>query len=171
MNMKKKFILLTAFLVGGALLLPCAPVSSEQNDIHITITPMKEAIDLSDLDVRDELNRPVTSPEKKKSLEALFVRGLNELLLMNLTPARRHMLAMAERQWNVLFGLLGRAVKMAGTRLCAWVKETKIKFNFSLVSLSALPLHLLQKDLLKENARNSFQFLISSIISSTCLLR
>jgi len=171
MNKKLKFILLSAILMGGGAIFLCPDYSNSADAPKFSIMPPRQALDLSDLDARDSLNRPVKSLAARKNLENLFVRSLNDLLMFNLTPARRNFLIMMEQTWNHLFGWLSRRFLEAGSGLYSWLRNEKNKFKNGLVSFNELHLNCPKGVRLEENARTSFQFLVSFILSSTYLLR
>ncbi len=134
-----------------------------------TLTLPSASVDLSDLDVRDHLNRRIASPEKKNQLRALFERSLMVLVLENLTPAKRLLNFILNQSWNGAFGWLHQAVRKATVVLAAWIAKTKWALTRLAESRGAV--HAFTSRWRHYNAQTNFHSLIPTLLSSTTLLR
>lgn len=70
-----------------------------------------QTVDFSDLDLRDENNRPISSSAVRRRFEDLLNENLNRLLIENLTPLRRAWLDMLSEKKDAFADWLGRASK------------------------------------------------------------
>lgn len=172
--MQSKIRLLTlsiVFFCGGLASSFAIPPSS-QSSILIQMTFPKEAIDMSDLDVRDHLNQPVNSTSKRKALERLFTQSLNRLLLFNITPAKQAMWELMSKSLTGMAGWITKTFYNQIDSVTLWFSSKKWKE----VILTSNHLKMKWGGTDPEhhfinNPRSSFQFLVGNIISSTQLLR
>lgn len=138
--------------------------------LSIKISLPQESLDLSDLDVRDEFNRPVKDFTKAMALQQLFITQLNRMLLWNLTQPHQQMLKMLTEKWNVFAGVLKRSVNRLNEKLMAWLdgKKHRIKILIQPFSVQVAP--LVEQWRSSTLSRTSFQFQILTLLSSTRLL-
>jgi hypothetical protein len=138
--------------------------------LKVSITIPAESLDLSDLDVRDQFNRPVHSIQKQHELEKLFISSLQSLFMKNLTPSALAMNELLARIWNVISGV----VKNTGQKVTRYLSAGTPQKRFDFSSLAA---HVFARALHISSAPSVFSFennhqnTLSSILSSTILLR
>jgi len=162
-------IMFLATLATGGFIVPPARSVLHAETLPITLTIPAPVLDLSDLDVRDSMNRRVTSPQARHALEMLFVAGLNNILMKNLTPAARQILFAVSQVWHLSMGWLTSSVGKVRDQVCAWLKNLDLKKP--IVTRSPVLNGRLNLALLSHSDVGSFQALISSCLSSTFLRR
>lgn len=117
-------MILTGFFVGMNVYVH-ASLFTPSHPIQAMIQIPRESLDLSDLDVRDEFNRVIQSTEKRKSLERLFVKSLNELLLNNLTPVQREKMNRLYKFISKANFWLEQSTKFITRSIAIWFQEKK----------------------------------------------
>src|SRR5947209_1152613 len=68
--------------------------------VSISIAIPFPAIEVSDLDARDALNRPIHSAAVRDTFEQLWVRSLNRLVLGALTPSHVQFMSLLNARWD-----------------------------------------------------------------------
>jgi len=126
----KSFIrsILVIFFMAGATSAFAAPTSSSFAP-RISIALPAAQFDFSDLDVRDEFNRPVVSSVVRQRFEEALTRELNRLLLDNLTPLRRAWLDLLDKASGMSGDWLSAAASRVETLVFAVLRAN---FLFSL---------------------------------------
>ncbi|MCB4756875.1 MAG: hypothetical protein LHV69_07590 [Elusimicrobia bacterium] len=165
-----KILLLTGTVMGVFLFSPSGSQLASA-DAKVSITIPAPALDLSDLDVRDKFNRRLSSPKAKKQLENLFVSGLQQLLMNPLTPGVRSILYAISRSWKMSFGWIHRVAKESCESSAGWLTGKKFKIPLDVFRNGRLQSVISKCGHAFGAMRNSFQFLISLVVSSTQLLR
>jgi len=145
--------------------------SPKEIPANVNMTIPTAALDLSDLDVRDEHNRAVRSESSLAELKNLFVQNLAVMLSFNLTPYHRTLVALMSQSWTAFAGWLTNAVEQDLTRIQLWWAKRKIIFDGLFSFTSYIPIQPASRHQGLFSERHSFGCLVSSIISSTVLLR
>ena len=107
------------FVIAGASPAFAAPLSSAAVPFspRISIALPAAQFDFSDLDMRDEFNRPISAPVVRVRFEEILNRELNRLLIENLTPLRREWLYLLDHAIDAfgagLRGVADTAVQLA----------------------------------------------------------
>ena len=160
-----------ALLLGWGI--PISAISFHPSPVpyKVFIQIPSASLDLSDLDVRDAQNRKINSVAAQSQLESLFVNGLNRLLMFNLTPTAQFVRDMMARSWNVFSCWLTNVVGRTIEKIDAWWKGNKNILKIIFHAVSVLAHQTTDASFLLGPTRTSFVFLISSIISSTVILR
>lgn len=164
-------LIAAAFLVGGVYSSGPFAISADQT-IPVSIALPTASLDLTDLDLRDASNRPIESAAARQRMESLFITGLNHMLLMNLTPGRRQVLATLASAWDIAAGIIKRAFANSFSHIKAWWQERKIKKirfseSFGCLGLRRWP----SNDAFEEPSGTPFLFLTEALLSSTHILR
>jgi hypothetical protein len=131
----KKILRQLVFSLGflsTPFLFSSAADSALSSSVFLLTTPAA-ALDVSDLDARDALNRPIKTSAAKRSFENLWTRHLGHLLLMGLTPARARMFEQLQLSWNSAKFFLGR-----------WLKELQHKMS-ALAAVGGFGVHRLSR--------------------------
>lgn len=165
-------LLLTAvFLIGG--LHVCSSVSFAQSNLYpVSILIPELSLDFSDLDLRDENNRPIKSPSAMRKMESLFAKGLAQSLMQNLTPKNRWILNILSSILDKSRAVFRRALGSVQASFRAWLKESKIKrfvtvrSGWVLLTQSKSPPSFSFKV-----ADGRFLYFLDALLSSTYLLR
>ncbi len=118
--------MLTMVLAGGKIIFS-APLVFASAPISVSIALPAPVLDFSDLDVRDSENRPINSAAARQELQTLFVSSLNDLLLNNLTPARRLLALRRAQTWDIFSGWLTRALSKVFDRTLGWLQTRRDK--------------------------------------------
>ncbi len=170
--MKRRGTGLVLMFVLMGWFVPQAPAFFSHSSIplNISLTAPAESLDLSDLDVRDQFNRPVHSLQKQQELEILFVSGLQSLFLKNLTPSALAMNELLARIWNVISGVLKNTVQKATRFFSAGPLQKRFDFSSLAGQIFARTFHV-SLVLPVFSFENNHQSNLSSILSSTILLR
>ncbi len=160
--------LLSLFVLGVPL---TSSFSAPPSRFKISITIPQESLDLSDLDVRDELNRPVRSIQAVQQIKNLFAANLKDLLLENLTITKRRMYSILAQTWDLFSGWFRRAHNFVSSTVDSWIRHKKSFFKLAVLhgSFSSIYTNGLAYWPASEINRFSFLYLLSSIISSTHL--
>jgi hypothetical protein len=128
-----------------------------------------QSLDFSDLDARDELNRPITSNRIVSNFSEFVDRALCESLLENLTPHNRFIRNLLSLKWDLISGWFKKTVDAASTVVRAiFTIAKKIRhdiFVLNAIKVAKIPLAISQA------AHTNFLFLISSLLSSIQILR
>jgi hypothetical protein len=170
MKFSLKFMALLVLFVGGTFSFPLLSIGNT-SPIDVSITLPKQSVDLSDLDVRDKFNRRVTSVAAQEKMRRLFITSLNQMLLFNLTPATQSRLELMQKIWNKLTGMVTRLWYGNLDRLAVWWQNKKDDLLPNQSTSTYLDFSQNQQKGSQPNARNSYQFLVRSILSSTIILR
>lgn len=157
-------------VMGWGLAPSVAFINTTESDIAVSIAVPQSALDFSDLDARDEFNRPVHSGSKQNELRSLFVSGLNSILLLNLTPSALYEHELMSRTWDVFSGFLNGAARRIHAGMSAMTPDRKM-FGVSAFILITFGIFLAAPILLLRQSENQHQRLLSSILSSTIILR
>lgn len=158
----------TLLFLAGATPAFAAPVSLQIASQKITIALPVAQFDFSDLDVRDEFNRPVAAPLIRQRFESLLNRELNRLLVENLTPLRRAWIAMLDSARDVFGDWLSSAKRQISEFSAAVLRGHPILFalthwrGFTLLSVSSVRSSTDERGALA---------LLLQLLSSTRLLR
>lgn len=166
-----KILLMAVLLSGGVQLHSKVFTPMKTLPTRLTITMPKVSVDLFDLDLRDKLNRRIQNFSARKRMETLFYQGLNTLLLYNLTPNRRALLLEMSTRWKTGFGFLKKKAQRQLDLMIAFLQNRR---NFSdgkehrSSKIARDPNSYVGSIFL---SRQSFQYLISSILSSIIILR
>lgn len=92
--------------------------------LTFSLTVPLQTFDASQLDLRDAQNRPVKSPMLQRRMEELAVKSLHSLFLRNLSPVRRRLLALMNKNWDVASGFFRRAARGV-QRIIAFFKSER----------------------------------------------
>lgn len=122
-------ILLVVTLVAGPSFRAFCFFKSSPN-LKVEISLPAASLDLSDLDVRDEFNRPIRTSAKVRILERLFVTNLNRLLMNNLTQTKQRLWALLSEKWDVFSGFLRRQFNRFNKRFSAFLSKKKFSDEF-----------------------------------------
>ena len=140
------------------------------NQIEYSIAIPQVSVDLSDLDVRDNKNKAIQSYRAYEQMKNLFTKNLNDLIVSNLTPSAKTMHQMMSQHWKLFSGFIhgaGNWIK----NVMAIINPTKKLFMPGVPGIfSSLNLNQ-HKPLQFEFKRKDFVSLVSSILSSTQILR
>ncbi len=128
------------------------------------------ATDLRDLDARDSNNRPIRSVAAKQELKNIFVNNLRDLLLQNLTPGRRAMLAFLAHSWDLVSGWMKPLLSDFSGTVNRWWQKNKFRIG-ALPVIGSCTREVSVIRFWFFSSRTSFQFLISHLLSSTQILR
>jgi hypothetical protein len=153
-------------LSWGAGLLAAAPVSNLP--IRLSIDLPAQNIDFSDMDLRDENNRPIVAPQIIRRFEDVLNENLNRMLIDNLTPLRRAWLEMANRKWDAFADLIGRA--RSATQRWFWTVASRASKLLVVMRASANPPAPVARASALVASTNQFLSLAFLLISSTRLL-
>jgi hypothetical protein len=167
MKNTRRSILITLLLSGGIWFHSVKPAHSTAPAFSIQLPA--QSLDLSDLDVRDGNNRRVTSVSEKNQLSSLFTDSLTAMILQNITPTKRVMNFILEQSWNGAFGWLGTAVKQISVLVVGWI--AKNKWFHAAARVQRAQVRDVSERWRLAPASVNFHSLISSILSSTILLR
>lgn len=101
-------IIFVALLSLAGITAVCSRLSfSQTNTIPFRVVVIAEAnLDLSDLDLRDAENRPVTSSILKRATQNLFLQSANDIFLGNLSFAKKQMYALLAKTLDLISGFL-----------------------------------------------------------------
>lgn len=165
-----RILSLMGFFLGGFFVLPSSAHSQPPMSITFSVAFPSLSLELSDLDVRDEFNRPVHKTDQIRKLENLFSSSLNVLLLQNLTPVQNRVKNILLSTWNFSSGLIRKWLRSHWDRISAFLREKK---NTSSVGNSIREACRMERrpSSVQSSSRASFQYLISHLLSSTFLLR
>ena len=105
-NTKIRWIILSLLLLSGWIRIPVSSSTTLPQTLPLQIAIPKTSLDLSDLDLRDEKNRPVKSMGAVCQVKNLFSRNLKDLLLSNLTPKKREFYSRLSQTWDLISGWL-----------------------------------------------------------------
>lgn len=170
--MMSKFTNRSAFLFLSLGLLSFSfltPVFSASKIFSANIALPAESLDFSDLDVRDALNRPVKNSVVARTFASSVQAVLLKSLIENLTPNNQFIKNVLSLKHDVVCGWIKRCVQKTVEKFHAVIASIK-KLQVNLVQFKInTPLSVvIQKALF---AHNNFSFLISSLLSSTQILR
>jgi hypothetical protein len=167
----KALFFLTLLLGWGAPTTLLSFTTHNTTPFKASVTIPRASMDLSDLDVRDEYNRPVKSQAAVAEMTNLFVTGLNTLLMFNLTPSAIFMRDLMAQSWNVFSGFFTQTLARSFEKIEAWLHGKKIQLAKSFLTSSLLSFPSESKFMGRHSYQCNFQFLVSSILSSTQILR
>ena len=160
---------LACILVGlGSRFSNSAPVTF-YNPLFVSIAIPDSGFDVEDLDVRDANNRPIKSTSAHRAIKNLFINNMRDMLLENLTPARRLTLAYLSQVWDIVSGWLKPWMSEHWTLLQSWFREKK-GLSYLTVVLSMHAAHIPWRTV---NSSTEFfsQLFLSLLLSSTQILR
>lgn len=157
-------------MMGGSCLVPAVSLFASA-DFHPSIAVPAPALDLSDLDLRDQNNRAIMDLRARHEMENLFTKNLNHLLINNLTPSLRALLFIVGQSWKISFGWMGSHVEGLVNIITSWCQDKKIWRPDFILQRGLAGLFLMSLLFLRFDVRRSFQFLVSFVLSSTQLLR
>lgn len=135
----------------------------------VNIALPAESLDFSDLDVRDELNRPVKDSTVVRAFASSVQAVLLKTLVENLTPNNRFIKNILSLKHDVVCGWIKCGIQETTERIHAVISSIK-KLHVYLVGskiISSVSV-VAQKAIF---SHNNFSFLISSLLSSTQILR
>lgn len=159
--------LLAVFIAAVGFFAGTPPPVSAQGPIEILLTVPAASLDLSDLDVRDENNRPVTSATEVNKFRNLFTQSLTQMLLFNLTPINRRLYDILSRSWDVFsdwFSFPLRRIQMLGSLILKNAKQV--------IRVVKQIAHLFLAKIRPSNVGSSLVVSLTlKILSSTQLLR
>lgn len=146
-----------------------SPIYSAPKTPSIDISIPTQFLDFSDIDVRDEFNRPVQNASYARTFATTVQSLLLKSLVDNLTPHNRFIQNILSLKHDVICGWIKRAAQKNKELVQALINSGKkwsiIVFKHRTISPLVLPT---QKT---KHAHNNFFFLISSLLSSTQILR
>ena len=144
--------------------------SSPQPETKITIAVPTYALDLSDLDARDSLNRPINSVAMRKKFENLFSSRLNELLMEGLTPLRRSYLEFLSR-FSSACPTWFQAFTFCVHKIVGVLFDARRVRTIDSTIATRSPVCALKNSAKLQALANSLSSLRSTFLSSTVLLR
>lgn len=156
-----------AVLVAGASQAFAAPLSAPAFRISLALPTAQ--FDFSDMDLRDEFNRPVAAPAVvRERFEALLNRELNRLLIQNLTPVRRAFLDLLDSARDA-FGPAYEAARRQVARAAAAILRHEPVLVATVLWASSMALRAASR--LSWPEENISRLLVLRLIASTRLLR
>ena len=168
-NRPKRTLLLSSILFLGVFIFALIPVFATTASFQVNISIPPQSVDFSDLDVRDELNRTTNSRQVSDQFSNFVGAMLNRSLLQNLTPNNRFIQIIFNLKWDVISGWFKQAAKTVEGKNYSWMapfKKARIIF-IAVKTVTAIP----RRSTVGPSAHNNFLYLISSLLSSTQILR
>ncbi len=145
------------------------PVFSASKVFTAHITLPSESLDFSDLDVRDEFNRPVKDSAVARAFASSVQAVLLKTLVENLTPNNQFIKNILSLNHDVVCGWIKRAVQKNSETFQAVLSTGK---KWILFVLSSKSMNSISAPVRRGNfSHNNFSYLISSLLSSTRILR
>lgn len=153
--------------IAGVVFTFPAVLSATSAPIKISISIPTQALDFSDIDARDEFNRPIKSHAVAMRFSELVTMTLHATLVKNLTPLNRLVQNVLQRNWDMMSGWWRKIMSIRTEKVRAWIAQTKkIK-----VIHSASRFKIQSADFVKRTVEQIRFTQISSLLSSTQLLR
>ncbi len=168
-NQTKRIRLLSSILFMGAFVFSSAPLFATAVSFQANISIPAQSLDFSDLDVRDGLNRASNSQQTSTDFSNFVSAVLNKSLLQNLTPNNRLIQTILNLKWDVISGWIKQAAQKAEGKIHFWLAQSK-KARMVLVAVKTV-MPLPRQNDVGLSAHNNFLYLISSLLSSTQILR
>jgi hypothetical protein len=141
-------------------LLPTASASLQP--IKISFALPAQNIDFSDLDMRDENNQPIFSPQLLQRFEDVLNRNLNQLLIENLTPLRRAFIDLLSRQRDAFAAWFQRKMETAQRFVSTAASQNRFAvFVREVIASAASPL-VISSSAREENLPRTVFLLIAS---------
>jgi hypothetical protein len=145
------------------------PVFSAPNTLSIDISLPTQSLDFSDIDVRDEFNRPVKDSFYARAFAITVQSLLLKSLVDNLTPHNRFIQNILSLKHDVICGWIKAVVEK--TKEVVWaVLSSGKKWPMIMQRFQDVAPVVLAAAKIK-HSHNNFFFLISSLLSSTQILR
>ncbi len=166
-----RVIFFSVLFLGWGIPFSLSSFQAKENPIQVSISIPSLAVDLSDLDVRDAQNKHVHAAAAKQQLEALFINGLNTMLMLNLTPVTQFVRDLMTQVWKLFSTSLGRAARRAFEIFTAWFQSKKYFSNIFAIAVGVGLSPRLNTITGLGAWRPHFPSQVSSILSSTQILR
>lgn len=164
-------IFLSAFIAGMSCRVSAVSISPPVDSL-ISLVPPAASLDLSDLDLRDGQNRPIRSKKALLAMRLLFTNRLNDMLIYNLTPAKRRFLLWTSTVWDTASGWIKRRAIDRLSTVAAWLQVKKIRIVRILIVWHKPIFQLTGSSSSFDHDRdNRFLYLLDSLLSSIVLLR
>jgi|GEM_PF-4572433 len=167
--MKMRVFVAFAWLCGALFAFSTTSFSAASPYIYRLPLPIT-SLDFSDLDLRDSQNRPIKSAAMLEMTKSLFISGLNQMLMNDLTPTRKTLLLWLSRFWDTSNGLFQSCCQRIKADLQSWFNNKKVlkiilvNFQFYFDSLSK------QSSYARREFSSRFLVLLAPLLSSIYLL-
>ena len=123
----KRIFAVVALAAAPLFFLSGQGLAGSPSPVFVSIAPPAAAFDSSDLDVRDEFNRPVRARAAVRSFQRLWESSLSRVLANNLTPGRRWLLARLNAAWDAFASLWRRPVAPVAALLAAVIADQRFR--------------------------------------------
>jgi len=169
MKYRIKFAFIAATFAGGLIVLSLRFVQAASLPVSLAV-PV-QSLDLTDLDIRDVQNRSIHSAVARQRMETLFSSNLTDLLLNNITPARRAVLVLLSQVWRQAATWLSNFISEHASETSSWFRPSKEKKPVLAGDLRFFGYRARLGGTEAGLSRTSFAALVCSLLSSTQLLR
>lgn len=157
-------------LAPGKYLCASSVFNPPETPLKVSIALPAESLQADDLDARDEFNRPVRTVKIQRAFEQIWISNLNRMLMNSLTPTRLLVLALLNSRWDGFTGAIRSTTEHVRRWVTLWFSAKKPQVRFLRFS-QPLVLFFDSGRRASPSTENVFQSFLSSLISSTRLLR
>lgn len=170
MKIKWTSVVIALALWGGNLLFSPSVYSQPSNPLSNLLTVPQAALDLSDLDARDQFNRPIKTARVIERFQELWTTSLNRMLMLGLTPLHRRLIQILSLDWTHWCQRFAQKVAHVFQDVKRWYQERRKRIFIAATKAPSLS-QSYSRQAAFATAVPVFDGLVFSILSSTFVRR